>query len=482
MDGVRHRPGPARWAIGHGRFEPTGYRPVELGALEAAPFFAGAGGPVTVAFDIPHITLSSAVRGVQLTAWGAHSPQYGPGACPTGLYDEIVTRFGAHPAVRSDSQPGWHHAGYQEAIVDGLEVGRRRRRDHVLVAGPPTRLGARRHRVQRTPHRRAPAVARRHRRPSGPAPRRRRDGGPAPPRLRAVDAALGRLVEAAGPDTTVVVFALHDTQPNASDVAGMFILPELLARADLGRTVLRNGRRPGASVGGTAPLLPVGDAPMSTLLRRRRPPRELVRSALRRRSGPPWYELDRRPYAESTSAGAVGADGTLATDGAAAGDRPGAAFGYQAPTWYRRAWPRMRAFALPTFSDPQVRVNLAGREPNGDIVAPEDYGRELDRIEALVRGCRDTRTGQPVVGDVERPRAADPGAPGGPPADLVVRFAPVVDTVAHPDVGTVGAVPVPAHRRARDHRLRARQRAGATGLARRPFAAQDLGPRLVQLL
>jgi hypothetical protein len=399
-----------------------------------------------------------------------------------------VARFGPHPAVRSDSQPGRHHAPYQEAIVDALAVGAARRAQIVrwlLTRQPDWSLAVT---VFGEPHVAGHllwhAVSDHH-------PARPLAGGGTVDRLhrtyRAVDAAVGELVRAVGPGTTVVLFALHDTQPNASDVAAMFIVPELLARAEGVRSVLRNGRRPGASAGACGALVPPGDVPVSALLRRRRSARELLRSTLRRRPGRPWYELDGRPYAEATAGLEEGGDAAavevpaVEVSAVDVSGRAPTAFAYQAPTWYRRHWPRMRAFALPTFSDPQVRVNLAGREPDG-IVAAADYDRELDRVEALLRGCRDTRTGRPVVAEVARPRASAPCAPGGPPADLVVRFAEVVDAVTHPEVGTVGPFPF---LRTGEH--------GTAGFALvagpaepdwpdGPFTAQELGPRLLRLL
>ena len=55
--------------------------------------------------------------------------------------------------------------------------------------------------------------------------------------------------------------------------------------------------------------------------------------------------------------------------------------GAQPPMWYLPAWPTMRAFALPSFSEGYVRINVKGRDAAG-IVEPADYDRVYDEISA----------------------------------------------------------------------------------------------------
>jgi predicted AlkP superfamily phosphohydrolase/phosphomutase len=99
----------------------------------------------------------------------------------------------------------------------------------------------------------------------------------------------------------------------------------------------------------------------------------------------------------------------------------------------------MRTFALPSFYDGRVRVNLAGREEQG-IVARRDYEAVLDEVTALVSDCVDTRTGQPVVARVER-YAGDPQELGASDADLVVVWNATPAGFRHPRFGTIGPVP-----------------------------------------
>ena len=109
--------------------------------------------------------------------------------------------------------------------------------------------------------------------------------------------------------------------------------------------------------------------------------------------------------------------------------------------WYHPAWPRMRAFALPSFSEGYVRLNVRGREQHG-IVAPEDYHRVCDEVEALLREVRDARTGTPMVAKIRRTReAALDSDPHLPDADLIVLWAAQPTDVVDTPLGRIGPLP-----------------------------------------
>ena len=126
---------------------------------------------------------------------------------------------------------------------------------------------------------------------------------------------------------------------------------------------------------------------------------------------------------------------------------------------YREWWPEMPWFALPSFSDGHIRVNVRGRERDG-IVALEDYTACCDELEAMLRECRDPRTGGPAVDKVLRLRADDPLDPRGPGADLVVTWHGPLDALVHPDTGVIGPFAFPAFRFPHPERLSARGRGG----------------------
>jgi predicted AlkP superfamily phosphohydrolase/phosphomutase len=100
----------------------------------------------------------------------------------------------------------------------------------------------------------------------------------------------------------------------------------------------------------------------------------------------------------------------------------------------------MRAFAVPSFYDGRIRVNLRGREADG-IVDPTDYEQVCDEIERVLRECVDPRTGASVVESIERPGRDDPMGLDSSMVDIVVVWAANPLAFCHPTHGTIGPVP-----------------------------------------
>jgi predicted AlkP superfamily phosphohydrolase/phosphomutase len=97
-------------------------------------------------------------------------------------------------------------------------------------------------------------------------------------------------------------------------------------------------------------------------------------------------------------------------------------------------WARTTAFSLPSLYTGFIRVNLRGREPAG-IVAPEDYVRVLDDLEADLRALEDAETGEPAVDSVIRTVDAFGGGPPERLPDLFVEWRPgtrLLEAVRHP--------------------------------------------------
>ena len=134
----------------------------------------------------------------------------------------------------------------------------------------------------------------------------------------------------------------------------------------------------------------------------------------------------------------------------------------------------MKAFAVPAFTDGQVRINVAGRDGRG-VVAARDYEVVCAEVTAALQRLRHGRTGAPVVKAIHRTRkspydgvarpevlrrawmqsstAPTPfGVPQGvPPAgDLIIvwRDDPL-DLIDSPDAGRIG--PLPFYRTAGHH-------------------------------
>jgi predicted AlkP superfamily phosphohydrolase/phosphomutase len=178
---------------------------------------------------------------------------------------------------------------------------------------------------------------------------------------RACDSALAELVRAAGPDATVVVMTGPGIEANAT---GNPLLETLLAR-------LERPRPPGdAAPGG--------------------PARPSLARALRARLPAPVARLARRAR-----------EALYGTDA-------------------ERARAAARWFALPHNDNAgAVRVNLAGRDPQGRV-APGRRDAVLDELCALLDEVRDVAGGRPVVREYVRPDPALVRAPGLPWPDLLV--------------------------------------------------------------
>jgi predicted AlkP superfamily phosphohydrolase/phosphomutase len=404
-------------------FDPRTYSVNDIGAYdfrEYSPFYALGEGTRVCAFDVPQAVLVDGVDGLQVVAWGAHSPQAPSGSIPADLFAELTSIHGRHPALNRDHAAHWNPvavAWLRRALQVGIErraaicvdLLRRERWDLFLtVFSEPHTAG---HYFWH--------LGEEH--PLG----REEGGNELLDLFRRIDAALGSIVAAAPRDARIVVYSLHGMESNSMDLPSMVFLPELLYRFAFPDHV---GLAPGEP--GTEPPPPI-----------RRPrslgwPGDVWR---RKASGPPALRMARR-WLPLRLAGL--ADRWLGgTEGPGFLYDYGSIF-YQPGMWYSRHWPAMPAFALPSFSEGYIRVNLAGREAHG-TVSPDEYDGLLTALERHVRALVDARTGEPLASDVVRTRAdpLDPN-PRLPDADLVVLWhARPVDVVDSPTFGRIGPIP-----------------------------------------
>ncbi len=405
------------------RVETTPYAFADYG-----PFY-GLGPDYRVAvFDMPQSKLSDRVNGVQVLGWGAHSPRCPSHSSPPELFADIVSRHGEHPTLRKDDVHSMGDMAAVERLKGGLETGVERRAaacvdllgrerwDLFLTYFSEIHSGQ--HYLWHLSH------------PEHPLFRYFGTPGRDPllELVQAVDRAIGRIVAALAPDTRLVVFSDHGMESNTTDLPSNVFLPELLYRLSF----------PGQYG------LAKGDPS--------RPPGPIVAPAAGRSWRSTLYGLkhDRNPVTRwlrqhmDTARFHYGVEKRLGMDSLplCPEDCP---IGAQPPMWYHPAWRSMKAFALPSFSEGYVRLNVAGREAHG-IVAPADYARACDEIVADLHRLVDARTGRPAVKDVVRTRLApdSPLAAGQRPsdADLIVLWQDVpMDVVDHPVAGRIGPVP-----------------------------------------
>lgn len=379
-------------------------------------------------FDMPQSKLAERVNGIQILGWGAHSPRCPSHSSPPELYDEIVHRYGIHPTYKNDDV---HSMGDREAmrqLKSGLQTGIERRiaivRDLLarerwdLFLTYFSELHSGQHYFWHLSQADHPLFA------AFATP----GEDPLLDLFKAVDRAIGEIVAAVPANATIMIFSDHGMESNTTDVPSMVMLPEFLYRlAFPGKYGLAKGRP------GTPPPSMLRPKPnrswRASLYGLKHDPNPITRW-MRRNTPGVWFH-----YTVEKRLGLTGVP--LSPDDCPLGTQP--------PMWYSPAWPRMRAFALPSFSEGYVRLNVKGRDAAG-MIEPGDYERAWHAVAEELRRMCDARTGQPLVIDVVRTRA-DAFRPlhegeRPPDADMIVMWANIPsDVVDHPTAGRIGPVP-----------------------------------------
>jgi predicted AlkP superfamily phosphohydrolase/phosphomutase len=460
----------------HGYWSPfrfsTDYRvqttPYEFAAYQ--PFY-GLGPDYRVAvFDMPQSKLSDKVNGIQVLGWGAHSPRCPSHSNPPELFDEINAKHGVHPTLRKDDVHTMGDAAAIERLKQGLETGIERR-----IAACVDLLGRERWDLFLTYFSEIHAGQHYFWHLSHPDhPLYEYFGTPGRDPLldlvQAVDRGIGRIMDAMPKDARLVVFSDHGMESNTTDLPSTVFLPELLYRlAYPGKFGLAKGKP------GTTPppvMKPSADRHWrSTLYGLKHDPNPVTRWLRQNMSTERFhYGIEKRLGMNSLP---------LCPDDCPIGSQP--------PMWYHPAWPGMKAFALPSFSEGFVRLNVRGREQTG-VVDPADYEAVCAEITEELHKLTDARTGKPAVKRVVRTRKGPDGPPmeGERPsdADLIVIWDGVpIDVVDHPKAGRIGPIPF---KRSGSHVHRGFIVATGPGVAsgaRLPEAhALDIPPTILTLL
>jgi predicted AlkP superfamily phosphohydrolase/phosphomutase len=388
---------------------------------EFAPFFALGDDYRVAVFDVPVSARVPNVNGLQIVGWGGHFPFVKRGSEPASLLDEITARYGRNEVLYNDYGVFWkpkYLRWLEKTSIESVETRTRicldllhRDQWDLLLAVYGESHGAS-HDLWFASD------------PTHPLHACRPDAhDPLLNVFRAIDRGVGEIVRHAGPAVNIVCFSAHGMQSNNTDLADFFLLPELMYRYNFpGRIGFAAGdpnRPPPAPHEKGRHWYWFGDIwrqrHAKTALGR------LIRSAL-----PGWLvwppgEDFEFPYRL---------------------DWFGPPAGWMPAQWYRKAWPRMRSFALPAFADGHIRLNVIGREGQGRV-DPCEYDAECERITEFLLGVTDARTGKRVVDRVIRTRedAHDPD-PRLPHGDLIVIWhrAPF-DVIDGPGVGRIGPVP-----------------------------------------
>ncbi|MGD0117309.1 MAG: hypothetical protein ABSD30_04555 [Candidatus Binatus sp.] len=424
-----------------GRFGPVEFDPASYAAwqdgAQFSPWWAKTDLRVVV-FDTPFVDLHNAPNTQGIVAWGSHGSGIHKAARPATLLPEFLQRFGDYPADEWAYELPWPSPARSlqmgEALSQALDVRGRAARwlaaerflqwDFFFAVAGELHGG-----VEGLWHG-VDAGHPLHCHPSSAA---------AAAALldihRALDRMVGQLVSAAG-DATVLAFNMGGIGPNSSDVQSMVLLPELLYRHAFGRSLLT---LPPAWTASPNRLPILSDQDKWDAVKELWVPEppvkpETAAANIRAAAGrlpEPIKGLLRRVRSAAADWHSRNAPPKRLTQG----------LDYMPGYRYRHHWPRMPAFALPSFLDGRIRINLRGRERDG-IVEPSQYEQTCRTLETMLAECRDPRTGEPAAATIERASTANPMSLGSSESDLLVVWRDVSAALEHPRLGLIGPVPL----------------------------------------
>jgi predicted AlkP superfamily phosphohydrolase/phosphomutase len=410
------------------------YDITEIGAYdftEYPPFYALNEDYRVAIFDVPHSRPSEQVNGIQVHAWGAHSPLASTESQPPQVLHELERQHGKHPTLHKDFAScldisALHHL--RQGLVTGIarraaicqDLLQRESWDLFLTAFGETHSAA--HYFWHLSQ------------PDHPLYSLLADttDDPLLAVFKAVDQAIGEIVAQVPENAYVLVFSGHGMGSNVMDLPSMVFLPELLYRFNFpGRIGIAAGEL-GTPL--TPPLI-TGRAKRGSLgaLWSLKYDRNPLRSFLRKNTpGKIFGRLE--PYLNFQQSDLVSPFQL---------QQQSEPLYYQPALWYKPLWSQMKAFALPSFSEGYIRINLQGREPTG-IVTTAEYEAVCDELSQHLYRLIDARTGKPMVKQIIRTRQdATDNDPKLPDADLVVIWQEehATDVVDSPSFGRIGPVP-----------------------------------------
>ncbi len=380
------------------------------------PFLAGRD-IGSVVFDPTYFDLDQAGKAVQgLVNWGAHDPGIAAHSRPDDLLAELTERFGPYPATPWLYGHVWPSPRRTAKMADSLvQAAQLRARASTWLLNdrlPNWQLGIV---VSRELHSATEAlwhgIDSSH--PLNNAPSAAAGQGLTEV-YQAVDGLVGAFKDSF-PDATLLVFTLGGMGPNRSDLASMALLPELLYRRTFGGEHLQPQPEWQTAADGV-PFLEEDQFWARAMI-----------DAVPRTAA---EQLDKkaRKKRRSQQAAATSREGMRLT------------LDWMPAARYGRFWPQMDAFALPSFYDGRVRINLAGREREGQVPLAA-YEAKVQEIEDLVRDCIDPLSGESAVAYVEKlaPEQAlnaDPTA-----SDLTIIWRGTAQALTHPTLGKIGRGP-----------------------------------------
>jgi predicted AlkP superfamily phosphohydrolase/phosphomutase len=390
----------------------------------------------TVVFDFPYFDLSRAANIYGVVAWGVHNPGMELLTNPAELLGELLERYGLYPASKWTYGFAWPSpqrcrsmgGALAESVALRSKIAlwllKERFPDWELaLIGVSESHSA----LEGLWH----GIDERHPLHSHSSSRAASEG------VHRVYQAIDRLVgtlSTAFEDATILVFSMHGMGPNRSDVPGMVLLPELLYRYAFGRPFLKQPESWAIASHGV-PLLGEEDdwhvsIPESLARRIRNQGAvflpETVKKALKR-------TLRARNGGDlSDSPRALNQEPPL--------NRRRTSLEWMPAARYQHLWHRMPAFAMPSFHDGQIRINLQGRESEG-VIPLQRYEYVCEEIAQILKDCRNPFSGDSVVDKIRWERHDDPLNLAETKADMYVTWKENTLCLEHPNLGRIGPVP-----------------------------------------
>lgn len=400
---------------------------------EYPPFFAHLKDYRIATFDVPQLRIREDINGLQIGGWGAHSPQVPSSSVPQSLWEEIISKHGNHPGLHNDY-----------AVCYDLE--RTLEIEKKLLTGITRRIEICKDLLTREPwdlfytvfgeshggghlfwHLSQPDH------PLYEIFKPLIDHDPLLNIYQAMDKAIGEILEVAPPNANIVLFSAHGMGTAQIDLPTFAFLPELLYRYSF-------PGKYGLGYSDSSEPIP----PKITSIKWNYWERHIwgtkydsnpLRRFLRNELPTKVFNL-LQPWIDPISENDLIFDTQLKKQGETV-------VPWNPAQWYKPLWSKMKAFAIPSFSEGYVRINLKGREAQG-IVDLSEYDSVCDEITELLYSLKDARNGLPMVIRVVRTREnGGDRNPKLPDADLVIvwREEHMTDIVESSTYGKIGPFP-----------------------------------------
>lgn len=405
-----------------------------------------------IVFDNPYIDLQKTSHIEGIVGWGGHDPGTSLQANPSSLLSEFQTRFGSYPSQEWVYACPAYSVELCQQMGDGLVKALQVRQEatlwlmnerfpngdifYVVTGELHSAIEGLWHGVD--------ASHPMHSHPSAPA---------AAEALRkihhAVDRFIAHIVAAAG-DCQIIAFAMGGMGINHSDLQTMVLLPELLYRYSFEQSLLQIPENWSKNPQKIIPSLSDGENWGK------------IRSYYPGQLTPHWWSYQMNKLRDKVVPKiSIPNISQLTKTNQLGGNQNTNSLSWHPATFYREWWPRMQAFALPSFYDGRIRINLQGRESLGKVPI-ENHEMICRELIDMVVACRDVRTGKPIIADIERPETGHPWELDSSDADITFVWNSPSNGFLHPKYGMIGPVP---YRRTGGH-------TGSHGVAY--FAGTDL--------